>query len=152
MRVYSFDFCFCFFRGDRIDPVVLECYKRAHSNGNEKFQCPFLSDQKNWRAPTPPPTLIIYPESPDQNSQRAILFNIVENPHSHVFGDDLVTHSPHGRGYKLKILTSAYIQKWLLGSVQTFSGGFFGWGWFKRGGYSGGAVHGGICHRGRKFP
>ena len=42
MRVYLF-FCFfvCFFflfpRGDRIDPVVLECCKRAHSNGNEKF-------------------------------------------------------------------------------------------------------------------
>ena len=33
---------FCFFfvffpRGDRIDPVVLECCERAHSNGNEKF-------------------------------------------------------------------------------------------------------------------
>ena len=44
MRVYLF-FCFvvvvvfCFFfpRGDRIDPVVLECCERAHSNGNEKF-------------------------------------------------------------------------------------------------------------------
>ena len=30
-------FC-CFFpRGDRIDPVVLECCERANSNGNEKF-------------------------------------------------------------------------------------------------------------------
>ena len=43
MRVYLFFFfffffCFFFFpRGDRIDPVVLECCKRAHSNGNEKF-------------------------------------------------------------------------------------------------------------------
>ena len=26
-----------FFRGDRIDPVVLESYERAHSNGNEEF-------------------------------------------------------------------------------------------------------------------
>ena len=40
MRVYLF---VCFFvvlffpRGDRIDPVVLESYERAHSNGNEKF-------------------------------------------------------------------------------------------------------------------
>ena len=33
MRVYLFFFS----RGDRIDPVVLECCKRAHSNGNEKF-------------------------------------------------------------------------------------------------------------------
>ena len=43
MRVYLF-FCFFVFfvffffpRGDRIDQVVLECCKRAHSNGNEKF-------------------------------------------------------------------------------------------------------------------
>ena len=29
---------FCFFpQADRIDPVVLECCERAHSNGNEKF-------------------------------------------------------------------------------------------------------------------
>ena len=38
MRVYLFFFVVFFFsRGDRIDPVVLECCKRAHSNGNEKF-------------------------------------------------------------------------------------------------------------------
>ena len=38
MRVYLF-VCFFFFfsRGDRIDPIVLECCERAHSNGNEKF-------------------------------------------------------------------------------------------------------------------
>ena len=40
MRVYLFVcfFCCIFFpRGDRIDPFVLECCERAHSNGNEKF-------------------------------------------------------------------------------------------------------------------
>ena len=40
MRVYLLFFFFFFFlfpRGDRIDPVVLECCERAHSNGNEKF-------------------------------------------------------------------------------------------------------------------
>ena len=40
MRVYFyfyFYFYFFFSRGDRIDPVVLECCNRAHSNGNEKF-------------------------------------------------------------------------------------------------------------------
>ena len=40
---------------------------------------PFLSDQKNWRAPRPPPTLIILPMSTDQNSEIAILFSVVEN-------------------------------------------------------------------------
>ena len=41
LRVYLFVvFLFCFFlfpRGPRIDQVVLECRKRSHSNGNEKF-------------------------------------------------------------------------------------------------------------------
>ena len=65
--LFVFLFCFFFFpRGDRIDPVVLESYERAHSNGNEIV--PFLSDQKNWRAPRPPPTLIVFPKSLDQNS------------------------------------------------------------------------------------
>ena len=37
MCVYLF-VLFCFFpRGDRINQVVLEFCKRAHSNGNEKF-------------------------------------------------------------------------------------------------------------------
>ena len=36
--VCLFFFCFFFFsRGHRIDQGVLECRKRAHSNGNEKF-------------------------------------------------------------------------------------------------------------------
>ena len=40
VRVYLFVFLFVFFsfpRGHRIDQVVLEFRKRAHSNGNEKF-------------------------------------------------------------------------------------------------------------------
>ena len=39
MRVYLFVFFVCLFfsRGDRIDPVVLECFERAHSNRNEPF-------------------------------------------------------------------------------------------------------------------
>ena len=87
---------FLFPRGDRIDPVVLECCERAHSNGNEKFQVPFLSDQKNWRAPRPPHTLIIFPKSTDQNSEIAILFNVVEKPYNYVFGDDLLPTVPVG--------------------------------------------------------
>ena len=69
----------------------------------------FLSDQKNWRAPRPPPTLIIFPMSKDQNSEIAILFSVVEKPYNYVFGDDLLSHSPRGRGYKSQTLTSAYI-------------------------------------------
>ena len=45
----------------------------------------------------------------DQNSEIAILFSVVEKPYNYVFGDDLLPQSPHGRGYKLHTLTSAYI-------------------------------------------
>ena len=54
-----------------------------------KILVPFLSDQKNWRAPRPPSTLIILPKSTDQNSEIAILFSVVEKPYNYVFGDDL---------------------------------------------------------------
>ena len=37
MRVYLFVFLFFFPRGHRINQVVLECCKRALSNGNKKF-------------------------------------------------------------------------------------------------------------------
>ena len=62
---------------------------------------PFLSDQKNWRAPRPPPTLIILPKSTDQNSEIAISFSVVEKPYNYVFGDDLLPHSPHGMGQQV---------------------------------------------------
>ena len=64
---------------------------------------------KNWRALKPPPTLIIFPKSPNQISEIAILFSVVKKPYNYVFEDDLLPHSPRGRGDKLQILTSAYI-------------------------------------------
>ena len=56
-----------------------------------------------------PPTLIIFPKSTNQNSEIAILFSVVKKPYNYVFGDDLLLHSPLGRGNKLQTLTSAYI-------------------------------------------
>ena len=96
---------FCFFsRGDRIDPVVVESYDRAHSNGNALFKRP-----KNWRAPRPPPTLIIFLKSPDQRFWDSHFIQRSRKPLNYVFGDDLLPHSPRGRGYKLQTLTSVYI-------------------------------------------
>ena len=43
----------------------------------------FLSDQKIGVIP---PTLIFFPKSPDQNSEIAILFSILEKPNNYVFG------------------------------------------------------------------
>ena len=37
MRVHLFFLLLFFPRGDRIDPVVLECCNRAHSDGKETF-------------------------------------------------------------------------------------------------------------------
>ena len=53
--------------------------------------------------------LIIFPKSTDQNSEIAILFSVVETPYNYVFGDDLLPHSPRGRGWKLQTLTCVYI-------------------------------------------
>ena len=53
--------------------------------------------------------LIFFPKSTDQNFEIAILFSIVENHNNYVFGDDLLPHSPWGRGCKLQISTSVYI-------------------------------------------
>ena len=64
----------------------------------------------NWRAPRPPPTLIFFPKSTDQNFEIAILFRIVENHNNYVFGDDFPPHSPWRRGCKLLTLTNVYIQ------------------------------------------
>ena len=49
-------------------------------------------------------------KSPDENFEIAILVLIVENHNNYVFGDDLLPHSPRGRGCKLQTLTSVYIQ------------------------------------------
>ena len=57
----------------------------------------------------PPPTLIFSSKSPDQNSEIAILFIIVEKPNNYVFGDDLLPRSPRGRGCKLQTLTCVNI-------------------------------------------
>ena len=40
-----------------------------------------------------PPTLIFSLNSPDRNSEIAILFNIVEKPNDYVFWDDLLPRS-----------------------------------------------------------
>ena len=53
-----------------------------------------LGYHTNWRAPRPPPMLIFSPVSPDQNSEIAILFTIVEKPNNYVLGDDLLPAVP----------------------------------------------------------
>ena len=73
-----------------------------------KVLVPFLSDQKNWRAHRPPPTIIIFTKSPDQNSEIAILFKVVKKRYNYVFGDDLLPQSPRRRDQKLQTLPTAY--------------------------------------------
>ena len=52
---------------------------------------------------------MFFPESLGQNSETVMLFSIVEKPINSVFEDDLLPHSPRGRGYKLQVLTSVCI-------------------------------------------
>ena len=83
--------------------MVLECRKTAHSNRNLKVLVPFLSDQKNWRAPRPLPALIFSQKSPDQNSEIAVLFTIVEKPNNYVFRDNLLPPVPVGGAASYKL-------------------------------------------------
>ena len=107
---------------------------------------------KKWGAPRPPPTLIVFPKSPDQNSEIAILLNVVEKPYNYVFGDDLLPHIAHGRGYKVanfdQCLHNGYLEVY-----RRFRGNFWVWGQgLKRGEYVRGAFLGGIYHGRRNFP
>ena len=56
----------------------------------------------------PPPMLIFSKKLPDQNSEIAILFTILDKPNNYVFRDDLLPRSPLGRGYKVQTLTCLY--------------------------------------------
>ena len=91
---------FAFFARSQITDVRLfvclfVCFLFFFPRGNR------ISDQKNGWAPRPPPTLIFSPKSPDQNSEIAILFTIVEKPNIYVFRDVLLPRSPRGRGCRL---------------------------------------------------
>ena len=57
----------------------------------------------------PPPSLIFSPKSTHQNFEMAILFRIVKNHNNYVFENDLLPHSPWGRGCKLQTSAHVYI-------------------------------------------
>ena len=95
MRVYLFVCCF-FPQGWSYRPSGPRMLREGSFWREYKVLVLFLSDQKNLRVPRPPPTLIIFPKSTDQNSEIAILFSVVEKPYNYVFWDDLLppTQSP----------------------------------------------------------
>ena len=88
---------------------------------------------KNWRAPRPPPTLIV------SQSQRikilrkkfeiAILFRIVENHNNYVFGNDFTPTIPKGgaASYKLWPVFTYSNSYWEV--YRRFQGDFLVWGW-----------------------
>ena len=76
-----------------------------------------------------PSNVHFHPKSPDQNSEIAILFTVVEKPNNYVFGDDLYPRSPRGRGCKLRTLTCVLHIVTLNGKcTDVFGGIFFGLG------------------------
>ena len=95
MRVYLF-----FSRGNFIDRVVLEYREWTHLKWKLKILVPFVSDQKIGGQLGPLPRSFS-PKSPDQNFEIAILFSIVEISSNYSFEDDLILHSPRGKGCNL---------------------------------------------------
>ena len=100
-------------------------------------------------APRPPPTLISFPKSTDQNFEIAILFSVVEKHNNYVFGANLLPHSPQGRGCKLQTLTKRLHIVMIIWKCTDLFGMIF---WLEGGvegrGYVGGSSLGGIF-RGR---
>ena len=91
---------FFFSRGHRIDQVVLECCKRAHSDGMKSssalFKIPKIGGHLG-----PLPRSFFSQSSTDQNFEIAILFPIVENHNNYVFGDYF--HPPQFLGEGLQV-------------------------------------------------
>ena len=113
---------------------------------------PFLSDQKNWRAPRPPPTLIIFPKSTDQNSEIAILFNVVKKPYNYVFGDDLLPLQSPWEGLQVRNFDQCLHIAMVIGKCTGVFRRIFWLGkGLRRGGYAGGTFYRGICHGGKKI-
>ena len=114
---------------------------------------PFLSDQKNWRAPRPPPTLIFSPKSTDQHFEIAISFRTVENHNNYVFGNDLLPPQSLGEGLQVTNFDQCLHTIMVIGKcTDVFQGNVFGLGGGVRGGgHVGGSFLGGICHGGRKI-
>ena len=77
---------------------------------------PFLSDQKNWRAPRPPPTLI-FANCDRSKFEIVILFKIVENYNNYVFEDDLLPQSPPGEGLQVTNFDRCLHTVMVIGSV-----------------------------------
>ena len=111
----------------------------------------FLSDQKNWRAPRPPPTLIILPKSTDQNSELAILFSIVKNLITMSLGTTYSPQSPW-EGQQVTIFDKCLHIVMVIGKCTgVFRRIFLVGGGVEKGGVCWGTFPSIICHGGRKF-
>ena len=147
VRVYLFFFS----QGSSYRPSVLECCKRAHSN-EMKSASALFKWPKNWRAPRPPPTLIFFPKSTDQNFEIPILFRIIENHNNYVFGDDLSPTVPGGGAARHKLWPMFTYSNGYWEVYRRYQGDFFGLGVeFRGGGYMGGSFLGGVFHGEEKF-
>jgi hypothetical protein len=63
---------------------------------------PFLIVESDWRATSPPPpTLIIPPNTSNQNFEIAISFSIVDFQIENIFLRRTIPHNPQGKGFKL---------------------------------------------------
>ena len=72
----------------------------------------------------PPPSTLFPQKLTDQNFEIFILFSIVERSNKNIFKGKMTPLSPRGEACNLGNLPIVYALFLLLGSIQTFSGGF----------------------------
>ena len=63
---------------------------------------PFLIVESDWRATSPPPTLIISPNTSNQNFEIAILFSVVDFHIENIFLRKTLPLNPQSKGFKLR--------------------------------------------------
>ena len=127
MRVYFIFFIYFF-----PEVIVLTQGPRILQEGSFerklKVLVLFLSDQKNWKATRPPPTLIFFPKSPGENFEIAILFSIVKKSNNYVFEDDLIPHRPGRRAASCELCPMFVYSIYYWEVYRRFRGDFFGGG------------------------
>ena len=96
-----------FFRGDHIEPMVLEDWERVHSNKGQNPYGPLSITKKigGQLVSLPYPSS---PETPNQSFETGIWYNMVERFYKYSFGDDKTPIVPGERAVSYAIFPSTH--------------------------------------------
>ena len=156
MRVYLFVFCFFVFCLFVFFPGVIVSIQWSKNVLSElilteiKTSSAIFKWPKNWRASRPPPTLMFFPKSSDQNYEIVILFEAV--PNTFVFGTRYSPTAPWEGPQVTNFDRCLHIVMVIWKRTDAFKEIFWFGGGVEWRGLCGGNFPWGILHWRRKFP